>query len=355
VANQQLTESSSRHAVYVQRVAGGLDDEFLPYLERLKKDVSSWIVLNDWDQLRQRDLLRELTSIQTEIYNEYNKQLILDLGEVGLNDAKWQQRQIKSVLPDDFDHLVTTPPKSAIISVIKSTPLVFEDANQVKLLQPFIRDWSASEINRVNGIIQTGFLTGQSNREIAKAVAGKGGYLDKQVRQHNETLVRTAVNHTATVARDAVMKDNDDIIIGYRWLSTLDGRTSDICRGLDQQVFKTDDDYQPKPPAHPGCRSTTIPEINPDLQPKSKRGKRGSSGDEGREPVGANTTYYGWLKKQTAQFQDETIGPTRGKLLRNGGLTSEEFRRLSTDDKFRPLDLESMRKKSPESFENAGL
>ena len=46
---------------------------------------------------------------------------------------------------------------------------------------------------------------------------------------------------------------------------------------------------------------------------------------------------------------------TRGKLLRNGGLTADEFANLSVDQKFRPLTLDEMRKRNPLAFEKANL
>ena len=71
--------------------------------------------------------------------------------------------------------------------------------------------------------------------------------------------------------------------------------------------------------------------------------------------VGAQTTYYGWLKRQPAEVQDSIIGPQRGALLRNGGITTERFRELQLDRNFEPATLEKMRELEPAAFERAGL
>jgi hypothetical protein len=71
--------------------------------------------------------------------------------------------------------------------------------------------------------------------------------------------------------------------------------------------------------------------------------------------VDGDLSYYDWLKTQPTAFQDSAIGPTRGKLLRSGGLTAEEFARLNLGRNFEPLTLEAMRKLEPAAFERAGV
>src|SRR5690606_11553648 len=73
------------------------------------------------------------------------------------------------------------------------------------------------------------------------------------------TVVRTSLQHVATVARMETLEANADILNGYRWSSTLDNRTSSICASLDQRVFEFG--KGPVPPAHPNCRSSIVPEL----------------------------------------------------------------------------------------------
>lgn len=58
--------------------------------------------------------------------------------------------------------------------------------------------------------------------------------------------------------------------------------------------------------------------------------------------VDASTTYYDFLKQQPAWFQDEALGPVRGKIFRNSGVSAEEFRTISVDGFGRPLTLNEM-------------
>jgi hypothetical protein len=49
------------------------------------------------------------------------------------------------------------------------------------------------------------------------------------------------------------------------------------------------------------------------------------------------------------------IGPTRGKLLRDGGLSARRFAELQLGKTFEPLNLKEMRKLDPLAFRRAGL
>ena len=71
--------------------------------------------------------------------------------------------------------------------------------------------------------------------------------------------------------------------------------------------------------------------------------------------VDANETYFSWLKKQPAGFQDAAIGPVRAKLLRDGGLSADRFAQMRLNKSFKPLTLAEMKKLEPLAFEKAGI
>lgn len=128
---------------------------------------------------------------------------------------------------------------------------------------------------------------------------------------------------------------------------------SQICQSLDGRQFKVGEG--PLPPIHPGCRSTTTPTLSQRFDFLDKGATRASKGADGGEQVPADTTYFAWLKTQPKSFQDAAIGPTRAKLLRNGGLTSDQFSKLSLDKNFKALTLDEMKRLQPAAFEKAGL
>ncbi|MEX5734664.1 hypothetical protein [Providencia hangzhouensis] len=64
---------------------------------------------------------------------------------------------------------------------------------------------------------------------------------------------------------------------------------------------------------------------------------------------------YEWLTRQPAKRQDLILGPTRGKLFRDGGLSPERFAQLQLHKNFKPMTLKDMQKLAPEAFERAGI
>lgn len=104
----------------------------------------------------------------------------------------------------------------------------------------------------------------------------------------------------------------------------------------------------PVPPIHVSCRSTTIAEFKDDLKFLQEGRTRASILGKVEDQ-----TYYDWLKKQSPEFQDTAIGKERGRLLRLGGLSSEEFARLNLGRDFQPLTLDEMREKDPVAFVKA--
>ena len=157
------------------------------------------------------------------------------------------------------------------------------------------------------------------------------------------------MQHVASTARFQTWDANADLLTGYQWVSTLDSRTTQQCRSLDGQKFKLGEG--PRPPLHIGCRSTTVADLDDGLDFLDEGATRSSL----TGPVDADLTYYQWLKRQPAAFQDSAIGPKRGKLLRAGGLSAERFSELQLDRNFQPLTLAEMRQLEPQAFARAGI
>lgn len=105
--------------------------------------------------------------------------------------------------------------------------------------------------------LMVNFITGRTNREAAESVQfefAKG-------MQNARRLVRT---ESCYLANQMEMQSYEECEIEkYRFVATLDLRTSDICRELDGKVFLVSEQQPGKncPPMHPYCRSTTVCDI----------------------------------------------------------------------------------------------
>lgn len=200
------------------------------------------------------------------------------------------------------------------------------------------RGLATSQAERFSQVVRNGLLTGEPTPAIARRLIGQlefgqeamtprqlaaaGGELTKMANNQVRTIVRTSINQVSNAASQQVYEANQDITSKYRYVATLDGRTSSRCRALDGREF----DYGrgPMPPQHFNCRSTTVPVIDYKglgITPPPE-GRRAAAG--GMVPAG--TTYGEWLAKQPKDQQAEILGA--GKV--------DYFRRLS--DKYGPKD-----------------
>lgn len=103
--------------------------------------------------------------------------------------------------------------------------------------------------------IKHSIIRGDSIQELAKTVSNR---LDIGYRA-SQRLVQTETGAIMTEADKLAYKEMD--LDKYEYLSTLDGKTTEICKDLDGKVFETKDMQIGfnAPPMHYNCRSTTVP------------------------------------------------------------------------------------------------
>lgn len=122
------------------------------------------------------------------------------------------------------------------------------------------RIWGNSkDLNRkIMRELLAGFLTGRSYRKTAKAIEEEMAVRAFEARR----LVRTESTYIANQAELEGYKECG--IDKYRFLATLDMRTSAVCAAMDGKVFEISEAETGKnlPPLHPWCRSSTVPEID---------------------------------------------------------------------------------------------
>jgi SPP1 gp7 family putative phage head morphogenesis protein len=239
------------------------------------------------------------------------------------------------------------------LTATKGTMITLPNGSTV---EKAFRGIATDQAERFSQVVRNGLLTGETTPSIAKRLIGnlQFGEEAKTVRQlvaaggqatavaDNQvmSLVRTSINQVANSASQQVYEANQDITKKYRYVATLDSRTSSICAALDGREFPYG--KGPTPPQHFNCRSTTVPIIDPDILPPSTTAKRASADG----PVPINTSYGQWLKDQPLKTQQDVLGPGKvpyfnrlvdkygardamAKLVRDDGaeLTLDELRK----------------------------
>ena len=147
-----------------------------------------------------------------------------------------------------------------------------------------------------------GVLTGKSQHDMSAVIIEKMGVGAMQARR----LVRTESCYVANQAEMESYKECE--IEKYRFVATLDMRTSEICASLDGKEFPVDK-QQPNvncPPMHPNCRSTTIAVFDAEIMQGMQR--RAVDPETGKDIfVPADMTYEEW-KKRFVDKKTSTLG-----------------------------------------------
>jgi SPP1 gp7 family putative phage head morphogenesis protein len=355
-----LTEIATRHQVFLERLKTKEADGFAAVFDALnkatRKAISALNVAN-LNEVTRRELNAVLSSLREEnqaYLDKAQEDLFSNLEKLAGYEAGFEARSFGVIFAS---RRLKVPEAADAFAHALARPLSVDGS----MLKAFVSDWSQSEVMRVNNVIQKAWGEGWTVDRLTSAINGtkRLGYADgilgvpdstaAVARRNARSVARTAVQHVASSARMATWEKNADAITGYRFVATLDSRTTQTCRSLDGRLFELG--AGPVPPLHVNCRSTTVAECDPALDFLDEGATRSSENGY----VDANLSYYDWLKTQSAEFQDEAIGPTRGKLFRDGGLSNADFAALNLGRNFQPLTLEQMKDLEPLAFKRAGL
>lgn len=336
-ANHHLIEVFTRHQIFMQRYAGGINKDVQLILEDMLLRINNQIATGKAGSSVAR--LQVLGEFIDQIVNQAMvtaKDLTTEqLKELPAYEAGFIHQAINDVANVNF----VLPSQSQINAVV--TNAVAElgtDKITVNDMFAELREKKGGEIKR---IVQQGLISGSPIDEVIKETSR---VINKRTSRQVETVIRTATNHIANQARKSVYKENKDYIDHEQWISTLDGGTSITCAGLDSEVFEVGEGRYP--PIHFNCRSVRIPYISPEYTDGELFGERSSIDG----PVSSATTYNSFMKRQSKSFQNEVLGVERAKLFR-GGLHVSKF----TDDNGIVYNLDKLRELEPMAFERTGL
>lgn len=349
-------DSSIRNMVLLERLKTGETQKFAPFLVKIDQSIRERLSgdeLTNFNRARLDKLLKEVDTLLADILGGFTDQLQLDLMDIAQSQASFEATLLTNTLPVGISLDAAVPALQTLKTAAFKNPLSIKGNGGGKLLEPFIKDWSAAEVEKISGAIRQGWFEGQTNAEIVrhirgtKALAYSDGILATTER-NAQAVVHTSVQHVASQARNETARANDDFVTGVQMIATLDSKTTPYCRSIDHQVYPVDSG--PRPPFHVRCRTSFIL-----LTKFSAMFSKGATRASINGQVPASLSYYEWLKTQPMSFIDLAIGPNRAKLLMNGGLDADKFAALQLGKNFKPITLERMKELEPEMFVRAGL
>lgn len=406
-ANQTLFDATLRHQVALRRygdttlrrIARLLEQADRDLAERIRKRLDNLGTLSATRTQRLEELLREVQQLRAVVHKELRSEARAELRELAGVEAEWERQVLIASIPVQVN--LDLPSAEQLRAVVHSRPF------QGRFLREWFRSLEQSERRGLRDALRMGVTNGESTDDIVRRVVGTraNNYSDGVMsvsRRNATTVMRTATTHVSNAARAEVWSANRGVVKALRWTATLDGRTSAVCRSRDGALTPLGDEPLPKgtdllrppdarPPAHMNCRSVMVAVIDPDVvtgerptvtdtrnrrvreidfraeakaedpsrwrqmtvkqrnQRIAELRKEWSDANIGQVP--AKTNYQSWLTRQSERFQDEVLGPTRGKLFRDGGLTLDNF----VDATGRELTLTELARRYPDAFEMGGL
>ena len=188
--------------------------------------------------------------------------------------------------------------------------------------------------------LMIGALTGKTEKEMTDSINEQ--FLSG--RNKARRLVRTESSYIHNEAHFQAYKDYG--IEEYRFVATLDLRTSQICRERDGSVYRVNDKKigVNAPPMYPWCRSTTIMNLDDETMHNLERFARDPVTGE-RMKVPADETYKEWYQRMVEKHGAEAIN-TAGKSTKNYSSDKVQYQNYINvlGNKFVPDTLEEFQK-----------
>jgi SPP1 gp7 family putative phage head morphogenesis protein len=295
-------------------------------LAQLKASLSTWA--GDSTELTANEL-QGLAQLQSEFVTQQLARALPPGMRSAVNTVEISPQFAQSVVTTDPTQINVVTLSDDLVAAVRGAPQTFSltaakgatiTLPNGQVVQKAFRGIAESQAERFGQVVRNGLLTGETTPQIAKRLVGTlqfgenrtvkqaiaaGGELTTIPDNQVMALVRTSINQVANAASQQVYEANQDITKKYRYVATLDTRTSAICAALDGREFEYG--KGPMPPQHFNCRSTTVPIIDPDILPPSTTATRASQ--DGQVPI--NTSYGEWLAKQPKSVQAEALGASK--------------------------------------------
>ena len=333
--NDTILDEITGHSVDLQRLEASVKKDIRKELKKLEK-----VLIADIQNTGMFDAVREQTKIKRmkallkqtrETIKSTYKQVAKEHAKTLANVASIAEKQAVSSINKALTvQLASVGMSKQTLKAIASNTL-FEGAQSAEW---WSRRGEAFHL-RFSDTVRQGMMRGDDTKTITNNLIGtapnkyKDGALQAN-RRSAEALVRTSIQAVANEARLETYADNDDIIKGVEWVSTLDSRTSQTCMGLDGLTWSNPDREPighnvtfPGVTAHWGCRSTQVP-ITKSWEELGAKGDFNEIPESTRASMDGQVSdkkgYESWLKGKSEPFQRDALGAQKYDLWKRDKL-----------------------------------
>jgi SPP1 gp7 family putative phage head morphogenesis protein len=320
-ATERLRDLAIRHGVYLERYTRSEAKELAAMLEQSISELTAKIEKTGGAYTKRwlRSIVADTKGVLAETRKALEAKLFDDARLLAEYEAERVRRDWEAAIPLKIEVATVSP--DSLLSAIRDLP-----ASAGSTLGDLFDKWELGTVQAFTAQVRLGVAQGETVGQMVRRIRGKatgrrgvydGGVLQTSTRNAT-ALVRTAVAHVNTLARERFYDANSDLIKGYQYTATLDARTCLECAPLDGRVYGAGE-FRPALPQHFNCRCMYVPvvkswkELGLDIE-EAPEGTRASMNGQ----VPATLTYQQWLAQQSTAVQNDVLGKGRAELFRAG-------------------------------------
>ena len=330
--NQLIAELEVARSLLHERIKNGLSKKVAKFYDDMIADLQAQI-------LKKKNITNNLTQTISDLKQSLKTP---DLRKDFLTLAQNEQDHLL-----DYNELAGIVLFSSVLPESSIERLVDSAQLEGATVKAWNNGLNADQKKRLECELKIGVSLGETTPMLAQRIAH---VLEKNKRDAT-AIALTGAGAIVSEIRQAFFEANDDVIKCYKYQATLDTRTSALCRAYDGLTW--DKDYKPighdlpfrKPRVntHFNCRSTIIPvtkswdELGVDGMNDAPKGTRSSMNGY----VPQDMTFNDWLKTQSPETIEKTLGKGRAELFMQGKITMRDL----ITQQGRVLDLSELAKK----------
>ena len=354
--NTEILDSITGRALDLQRLTAGQLKDSARFLKALEGDIVAQLAKIDPTGIgaptRQAARLEKLLAqVKDTIRNAYRGESVRLIGEL---------RELADIETAFAASSVNKALGATVITTSVTRGQLAAIVDGVLIQGAPVSDWLSRQagdtLQRFTDTMRLGIAEGETNASLIRRIRGGTqngemvqGFMDVS-RRNAESLVRSATQAVSQKSRQGLYEANQDLVKALQWVSTIDLRTTLECATRDGLTY-TVEGHEPIDHSLPwgggpgnlhwGCRSTSVPvlkslrELGFDIDlPASTRASMDGQ-------IAEDTTFEGWLSRQSKERQDASLGAGRADLWRDGKI---KFRDL-VDGNGRELTLAELRER----------
>lgn len=309
--NDLIAELEVARCLLHERIKNGLNRKVAKFYDEMIADLQAQI-------LRKKNITRNLAKTIEDLKAALATPDFSDEFQAIAQDEVKHLREYNKLAGFAlFSHAL---PQSAVDDLINTTLL--EGAT----VKAWNKGLSIDQKARLEREIKIGVSLGETNELLAARAARALG----KSKRDAASIAVTAAGAIVSAVRQKFFEANADVIKAYKYQATLDTRTSALCRAYDGLMWDTNYEpighsypfRQPRINTHFNCRSTIIPVIKGADELKNVPPATRSSMN-GYVPQDIN--FNDWLKTQSPEVIEKTLGKGRAELFLQGKITMRDL------------------------------